>query len=309
MTKWGLTATIKAAHTDVLDFAAFHLDQGAHRLFIYLDDTVPQTFAALKAHPKIRVTTCDAAHWDKLGKKRPAKQEVRQTLNATHAYNRNTQVDWLAHIDGDEFLWPETNIAAVLAALPADRLCARARPNEALSGDGTAFKAFIPNGPDRTRLVAQLYPNYAPYIKGGFLSHVAGKLFVRTGLADISFRIHNVFQGDTMNPCETELSAIALFHCHARNWDDWIAAYRHRLTKGAYRADLAPAQGKSGMTLHELFKSLELAGGEAALRKFFDEVSADSPELRAKLAALGLLRLVDLDLKASRARHFPDELP
>jgi len=304
MTKWGIVATIKAAQIDVLNFAAYHLDQGAHRLYIYLDEPAPDTYDALKAHAKIRVTACDEAYWQKQGGKRPTKHQVRQTRNATHAYHRKAEVDWLAHIDVDEFLWPTKDIANILAGLPTNTLCARLHPIELLADGTHAFKSYIPSGPERAALVEHLYPTYGAYLKGGFLSHVAGKLFVRIGLANISFRIHNVFQGDLMNPGEALLSQIELCHCHATSWNAWISAYRYRLSKGAYRADLTPAKA-GGVTLHELLVTLEAKGGDDALRGFFDEVAADSPNLRARLEAQGLLRACDLDLDSKRSAHFP----
>ena len=66
--------------------------------------------------------------------KRPVKHQVRQTQNATFTYHRKAEVDWLAHIDVDEFLWPAEPLAPLLAALPADIPYARVRPIEALSG-------------------------------------------------------------------------------------------------------------------------------------------------------------------------------
>ncbi|QBF31362.1 glycosyltransferase family 2 protein [Thalassococcus sp. S3] len=307
MIKWGLCATIKAPLSDVLSFVAYHLDQGAHRLYIYLDDADDETFRVLKAHPKVRPTLCDAAWWDKRGG-RPVKHQVRQARNATHAYRRRAEVDWLTHIDVDEFLWPGRTVEDHLACLPDAVLCARLRPIEALAGDGTAFKAFLPAGPERDRVVDALYPTYGRYIKGGFLSHVAGKLFVRTGLPDIQWRIHNVFQGDAMNPGEKELTDVSLCHVHTKSWEDWIAAYRYRLAKGSYRSDLAPSRPreKGGRTLHELFSDIEAREGEAGLRAFFEEVCEDTADLHRRLDAYGLLRLCDLQLDAKRQRHFPE---
>jgi hypothetical protein len=306
MATWGIVATIKASHVDVLNFAAYHLDRGAHRLYIFLDEEAPETYAALKAHPKIRVTQCDDVYWSKLGGKRPVKHQVRQTRNATHTYLKKADTDWLAHIDVDEFIHSNKDITSILNGLSENILCARMRPIEALSGDGNAFKAFIPNGPDRTRLVADIYPSYGQFLKGGFLSHVAGKLFVRTGLSDVQFKIHNIMRNDTMNPGETELSQVELCHCHAKSWEDWSRSYRYRLQKGAYRADLAPAQNKNILNLHAVLTLIEASRGMAGLRAFFDEVSADTPQLRTRLNAHGLLRHIDLELNKTRARHFPE---
>ncbi len=306
--KWGLVSTIKAGTADILAYAAYHIEQGAHRLYLYLDEPNPEAFALLKAHPKVRVFTCDAAHWKKLGQKRSRKHQVRQTANATHTYGRKAEVDWLIHMDVDEFLWPDAPLSELLGALPQDVLCARARPIEALAGDGTLFKGFIPSGPNREATVERIYPSFGRYVKGGFMSHLAGKLFVRTGLGPLTVRIHNVFRGEEMNPGETELDLVALCHCHAKTWEDWRDAFRYRLESGSYRAELAPARPRDqgGMTLHEVLTLIEAEEGDKGLRAFYDEFCAATPRLCGALRAEGLLRECDLQLDAKRQKQFPD---
>ncbi|WP_299725190.1 glycosyltransferase family 2 protein [uncultured Tateyamaria sp.] len=308
MTTWGLAATILAPPRDTLRFAAYHLDLGAHRLYIYLDADTPDAYNTLKSHPKIRVQTCDEGHWKRLCGKRPDKHQVRQTANATHAYNRRAEVDWLIHMDADEFLVPDGAVTDALATVPADVTSARVRPMELLGGSADAFKAFIPADGQRRAVVEQIYPTYGTHLKGGFLSHVAGKLFVRSGLDDISVRIHNAFQGDDILPDAAVLADIALAHCHAKSWEDWQAAYAYRLDKGSYRSELKPATKpeQGGLSLHDLFRSIEAEAGTAGLRAFYDEVVGDSADLRARLEAHGLLRIAALDLDGAVARHFPD---
>lgn len=309
MTTWGIASTIKAPAADVLRFAAYHLEAGVHRIYIYLDAENPVAYDALKAHPKCRPVTCDDAWWAKRRHGRPAKHQARQTMNATHAYNRKAEVDWLIHMDVDEFLVSGQSIATRLSSIPGDSPVARARPMEALSGAGGAFKGFIPGGPDRNRIVDDIYPTFGPYLKGGFLSHVAGKVFVRTGLDDVQVKIHNAFQaGEELKGVDLPQDQIALAHCHATTWDHWLAQYRYRLTKGSYRAELGPnkPRDKGGMSMHELFEMLQDDGGEAALRQFFDEVSADTPGLRARLERHGMLRHADLQTDAALATHFPN---
>ena len=306
MTRWGIVSTIKAPKAEILDFAAYHLELGAQRLYIHLDDPDPDTLATLKAHPKIRVFACDAAYWRKQGVKRPAKHQARQTFNATRIYRRPAEVDWLIHMDVDEFLWPEGRVDQRLGALPATTLCARVRPFEALAGDGTQFKGFIPAGPAREAVVERLYPRFGAFVKGGFLSHLAGKLFVRTGLGDLTVKIHNIFRGEEMNPAEVELEAIRLLHCHAKSWEQWMSAFRYRLEHGSYRAELAPARArdKGGLTLHEVLSTIHRAEGDAGLRAFYDELCADTPRLRAALQAEGLLYTCDLGLGEKTRKQF-----
>lgn len=306
-TKWGLVATILAPAEEIRRFAAYHLEAGAHRLYLYLDAENPEAFESLKAHPKIRVTTCDEAYWQRLCGKRPQKHQVRQSQNATRAYNRADDVDWLIHMDVDEFLVSDRPVGEVLTTLPPAQKIARIRPMEALAGDGTAFKVFIPNGPERAQIVSALYPTYGDYVKGGFLSHLAGKVFVRIGMAEVRLQIHNAFQNDTMIDGPEQQPGIDLAHLHAKSWPEWLAAYRYRLEKGSYRADLAPnrPRDRGGLSMHELFSMIESEGGEPGLRAFFDEVCADTPELRETLKDHGLLRLADLDLDAKVSRQFP----
>src|SRR6056297_2395339 len=112
---WGLVATIKADTTAILNFAAHHLDLGAHRVHVYLDAPAPHAFAALKAHPKCRVTLCDATYWDRRGK-RPDTHQPCQSTCGRFCRQWVALIDWRAHIDVDEFLWPSRPLPAQLAA-------------------------------------------------------------------------------------------------------------------------------------------------------------------------------------------------
>ncbi len=306
--KWGVVSTIKADAGDILTFAAYYLEAGAHRLLLYLDAPCPDAFPHLKAHPKIRVTECNETYWRRMGR-RPVKHQVRQSANASRAYHRQAgDVDWLLHCDVDEFLWSAESVGTRLAALPSDVCCARARPVEVLAGgDGTAFKGCLPVVGQEAR-AARLYPQFGKHLKGGFLSHVQGKLFTRTGIDGLEIRIHNVLLDGGTNPGEAKLDGMDLCHFHAADWHNWISHYRYRLQKGSYRAGLAPfrPRGTEGITVHELLSAIEADQGEAGLRTFFDEVCADSPDLRDRLRAEGVLKIRELDLASKRRKHFPE---
>jgi hypothetical protein len=312
--RWGIVSTIKAPLRQIADFAAYHLELGAHRLLIYLDDDNQAAFDALSPHPKLRVIKADVANWR--GPRRPLKHQVRQSANARHGYRRKAEgLDWLAHIDVDEFLWPHSALSAQLHALPADCTCARIRPIEALSSEGTdvpdgttCFKAMTNNRALRHRQTEAIYPTYGAQLNGGFLSHVAGKLFIRTGLPDLNVKIHNIVQNDVQNPGQQELTGVELCHMHATSFAHWMQSFRYRHEKGAYRADLAPTRARDagGLTLHELFAFILDQDGEDGLRRFYDETCRATPDLCARLDAHGLLRCYALDLDAKRAKHFPD---
>jgi hypothetical protein len=310
--KWGIVCTTNAPIADVLGFAAHHLDLGAHRIYIYLDEPAPEAETHLAAHPKLRVIQTDATYWKRANGKRPPNHQPRQTANATQAYHKAGDVDWLAHIDVDEFLLPDAPMATQLAALPHGCQTARIKPIESLAPDSpddgvTWFKACKPSPRARAADANTLYPVYGPYLNGGFLSHVMGKIFVRTGIDGLKFRIHHAFVGDETNPHQIELPETKLAHMHAKSWDDWFALYQYRHAKGSYRDELKPVRPaeSGGLNLHQFFAEIEAADGVAGLRAFYDTVCLATPGHRAQLDALGLLRSHRFELATKTQRHFP----
>ncbi|MEM7073805.1 MAG: glycosyltransferase family 2 protein [Pseudomonadota bacterium] len=314
---WGVVATIRATAKDILNFAAHHLDLGAHRVFVYLDEDEPEARSALKRHPKCRVILTDDAYWRRRRKERgrPDGHQHRQVVNATHCYQRDPQVDWLLHADVDEFLLPGVSLQSQLAALAPTTGSARVRPMEALQSDpddpppdGQLWcKSFdVPLRARRERTI-RTYPTFGTHLNGGFVSHVAGKILVRTGRENIVIRIHNAFVNNEKDTTLADLPDCKLIHLHAPSWEDWQSRYRYRLERGSYRPDLKGAAGycSAAMTMHDLFSMLEQRGGLTALQEFYQEVCVATPALRTRLDRYGNLHAVTLDLDSKRARHFP----
>ncbi|SHJ66854.1 Glycosyl transferase family 2 [Shimia gijangensis] len=316
MTTWGVVATIKARPKEVLSFVAYHLEQGADHLFIFLDNENPVAEAALRADDRVTVTRTHDQYWRDRQRKRPAKHQVRQTVNATFAYENAGHLDWLIHIDVDEYLCPARTIHQTLSEIASDVVCARVHPAEALATDGidgldpkaTYCKAWMPADFKRRDLEAQIYPNFGGYIRGGFVSHFVGKIFVRTGQKDLIFRIHRgTVHGDEIAP-QIALKDIELCHRHITGWESWRKVMDYRMSKGSYRSELKPTRPADvgGMSLHDLFTFLHTQGGEASLRAFFEEVCLARPELLKTLQSHDLLRVYYLGLDAARRKHFPD---
>jgi hypothetical protein len=296
---------------DVLGFVAYHLERGAHRIYIYLDAPDDATFAALKSHSKVRVTQTDTAYWDKKGG-RPAKHQPRQTMNAADAYGKRIEVDWLVHIDHDEFLVWDTPLTEQYGALDAQCLCGRIRPIEALAWSGAKsdprpFKGFALSMPQRRATTEALYPTYGAHLNGGFLSHVAGKMIYRTGIEGLSVKIHNAVLNGDQNPGQQELLQTRLCHLHGETWTAWRASFEYRKTKGAYRSELkAPFdQEKGGLNMHALLSQIENEGGETGLKAFYDEVCTARPALLAGLKEHGLLHWHTLNRDSAIMRQFP----
>ncbi|WP_171124740.1 glycosyltransferase family 2 protein [Ruegeria sp. HKCCA4707] len=306
MTTWGIVSTVRGTAKDILRFVAYHLDLGADQIFLFLDEPCPDAFNVLIRHPKVEVRICDTRFWAYRQRKRPDTHQVRQTANASFTY-RKAQVDWLTHIDLDEFLWTQTPVDEQLAEIPDDVPAVRVRPIEPVGGTQDQYKAYIPTGQGRDGIMQTLYPNYGAFVLGGFLSHVQGKLFVRTGLPQINFRIHNLFQNGEMCPVKTELPGIDLCHRHAPDWDHFRAHVLFRMQSGSYRAGMSPnvPREQGGLNMNELLSWIMTEGGETGLRAFYDEISGTDPEVYARLKQHGLIRYRPFNLDEKLAKHFP----
>lgn len=318
MNRWGIVSTIKAPPRDVLDFAAYHLELGASHLFIYLDNENPKAQAALEAHPRVTVTRTDGPYWRETMGRKPVKHQVRQTRNATNAYANAEKfgLDWLGHIDVDEFIYPPDTLGDALALVPDTFKAARIAPAEAMTTDGLPgldpnalyCKAWEPDTAKREALETALYPTFGTQIRGGFVSHTLGKSFLRTGLGPLTFKIHRAMLGnDEIGPSQF-LEGVDLCHRHIKDWQSWQKSFDYRLEKGSYRSELKsvrPAE-RGGMSLHQLFSLLIAENGEDALRGFFEEICLARPELLAGLKKRGLLRVFHLNLDEKREKHFPN---
>jgi hypothetical protein len=147
--------------------------------------------------------------------------------------------------------------------------------------------------------------------KDGFISHTAGKQFVRTGQGKVHFGIHRAFHvapdGSKTDIDDPALPGVELCHRHVESWEKWQNIMEFRLSRGSYREELGknidPASGR--VSRHVLFTSLQETGPDD-LRAFFEEVCLATPELLARLKAHGLLRQYALDLSLKVQKHFPD---
>lgn len=297
LARWGIVTTLSAPAEQVLAFVAHHLELGAKRIWLHFDDPDDPAADLLTGRKQIVVVRCDAAYWDALGG-RPETHQMRQVRNCTRVLRR-AQLDWIAHIDVDEFILADQPIPALLGDLPADRLILRLEPWEALHDPAlpddiftaTAFRRQIQSA-DPAELTA-LYGPQALLLEHGMLSHTVGKCFFRTGIPGMVGRIHgarlngeNVF-GGRFHP------DLALLHFHAQNPKAWLGRLGFRLAKGAYqyRPDMqAWLQRASGPDIET----------------FYHQIQTLTPELRDSLYAKGLLRIQRLALRDKVRARFPD---
>ena len=181
---WAVVATVDEPPALLQAFVAWHLSLGAAEIFLYFDrasQTASQDFAHL---PQVTVVCCDDAHWQRLGRGRSPRHQVRQARNAQDAYRRVT-ADWILHCDADEFLRASVQVADVLCAVPADvqsyvlGVAERVHPlGEIGAGifDGAFRRPF--RGPARRGRA--LFGSDFELTNRGVTGHAQGKCFVRT---------------------------------------------------------------------------------------------------------------------------------
>lgn len=302
--RWGLVATIRADLAQIAGFAAYHLDLGAQALHLYLDQPDAAAAAWLGRDPRIHVTQCDTAWWAATGKLRPDAHQLRQAHNATRTLRAVADsLDWLGHIDVDEFLLPAAPMSQLLAQVRPDAALVRILPAEALATDGPRPRHFklTHKAAGQPKAVTQdIYPTFGMHLYGGFLSHHSGKVFARPGIPDTRLGIHTLkFNGEEATNAVT-LPASYLAHFHAPTWDHFRRHFDFRRAKGSYR----DRHDTDQLGLSDILAFLAEEDGDAGLRTFFDEICADTPALRAKLAAHGMLLTRPLDLDAAVLRVF-----
>lgn len=182
---WGVVMTVDEPSQLVLANVAYHLGTGASEAHVYVDKPGDPVVAVLEGLPGVTVTTCDEAHWARLGSGREDSQTKRQAANATQAYG-SCEVDWLLHLDADEFLVQrDYDLREELQHIPRgpgylhvpnwERVY---RAGVAPTGlfDGT-FR--IPYS-GRDIYESHLFGELTPFLVGGVTGHAVGKGIVPT---------------------------------------------------------------------------------------------------------------------------------
>ncbi|MGI3171700.1 glycosyltransferase family 2 protein [Pseudooceanicola sp. C21-150M6] len=191
---WTVVSTVAEPPALLYAFVAHYLGLGADEVHLFIDDPDQPGLAPLRAMDRVRLTICDDAYWDEVNNGvRPRGQELRQIRNASRAY-RACRTDWMFFCDADEYLTARKPVAQILAGV--DPKVMHCRPHMAERAfDAERAQADLFDGvlklplPNRPRILDAVYGGLAPLTTGGFLGHVIGKSFTRTG-QDLVIRIH-----------------------------------------------------------------------------------------------------------------------
>ncbi|WP_103259050.1 glycosyltransferase family 2 protein [Tabrizicola aquatica] len=293
MVKWGVVATVKAPEEQVLAFIAHHLALGAAHVWIYFDDPADPAHARVSRLRNVTARRCTGWYWAIRGG-RHEKLHNRQITNAIHA-QRKCKLDWLAHIDSDEFLYAPRPIAELLAEVPSDVPNVLMDAFEAMHDPDLPDDIFTarqfrgPLGPAHPALHAAIFGPVADVVAKGNLGHTIGKSFCRIGVPGVRLGLHEVFTGRTplVRPFHPSLRVL---HFHAHDPVEWRRLLPHRLTGGAYHYDA-----------ENHLRSHLKGASDAVIADFYRHTMITTPEKAALLEANGLLITTNLGLRAKVA--------
>ncbi|MDP7150081.1 MAG: glycosyltransferase family 2 protein [Paracoccaceae bacterium] len=296
-TRWGIVTTAKEVPDLLLAFAAHHASIGASRIHLYLDDPDPALARRLEDIPGVEVTQCDTTYWQMIRGQRPSAQENRQVENAMDAYGR-TDVDWLIHIDADEFISPRANIVNELTFVPKEfhfvELEVRERvytpehrPETIFSGE---FRVPLNR---RARAARALFGDMAPFTTRGFSGHCAGKSFVRVGLEHLLMGIHVPRLRKVGN--ERLMSLIShsatLLHFDGLTPAHWVSKMVRYGAQDTYLKSDRLGEHRR----RQLEYVMARKGDRQAVEHLHDLMKVVKAEDAARLRALGVLEPADVD--------------
>ncbi|MEM1375359.1 MAG: glycosyltransferase family 2 protein [Pseudomonadota bacterium] len=279
---WGTVTLADEPSELLLAFAAWHVSLGASGVHIFLDTPHRVVAKALRKIPGVQVTQCDEMFWAANGGRAPM-QTKRQDIVAQMAY-AEAEVDWLAHIDADEFLTVDGAAMTELGAVPSGvvglRIPVRERvwlepPTTIFDG---AFKVPVPGrlGLDRT-----LLGPLAKYTQRGLTGHTRGKTIVRTG-SDLTLSIHGPKEPETLNLMEAQ--SLRLLHF------DGLTPFHWLLKRLKYAAmPHAETKKRSDHYRWNQINALQEMDSPAEAHAFQEEVTVMGPESAQQLRALRLL--------------------
>lgn len=291
---WGLTMLAREPAELLLAHLAWHIAAGARVVHLFLDDPDDPVAEAAAALPGVRVTRCDAAFWARHPqRRRPARIVARQAYCATLAY-RDPGVDWLWHIDADEFLLQRSplteelarhaDLAGALVIPVRERALTRSTQAELFEG---MFR--IPQ-----RGAGRMHPLLAPLADlapAGVIGHALGKSITRTGLNVVLYP-HFARPAGGGHPAKVPQrpsQSSVLLHFDGLTRLHWLAKMLRRLARepNLPDTDLSPHRRAQ-------LAALAACGGDPArLRALHDRLRVVSDP--APFVAAGLIEALPFD--------------
>ncbi|MEJ6404932.1 glycosyltransferase family 2 protein [Yoonia sp. 2307UL14-13] len=298
MCTWETVTTAKDTCSRISEFVAYHLRLGAKRVTVFLDDPSQEISDDLSVRPGVNLVRCDDDFWLETVGARPTAIALRQSKNATHAYHHAVS-DWICHIDIDEFIAPvdrTTTVSSALGQVPLSMQTARLSPVEYLSrpdgSDTGLYKLPFDAVQQKSDVVQRAYPRFGTSLPSGFLSHLAGKVFVRTGDEYLKLAIHVAKYGDVKLPAY-DVKGLFLAHRHAVSLDDFMKKFPTRMSTKSYSSS-----NPKRRTVERALQDRGHLRDARLITHLYTEMCTARPELVKILSSTETLVEIELNLSA-----------
>lgn len=289
--EWGIVMTVREPVQLVLANVHYHLEKGASEVHVFLDDPDDPLGDFLDGVPNCFVHRCDALHWDRVNRgRRPEKQTRRQSVNATSVY-RGSKLNWLIHLDADEFVYQKQPLCEELTFAPTapGYLALPVRERAYLSEQTSLFDgAFRVPFYGRDAMLAPLYGELSPFLTHGVSGHSAGKSCVPVG-RDLKFSIHAPRTNDGKRLPPLHSASSVLLHFDGLTRLHWIVKML-RYAVGGPKGLVGPHR------MAQLAFMEDGCQGFSEIAEFHDMLKALDPEQDARMTALGLVEHLSFDI-------------
>jgi hypothetical protein len=315
--RWGVHATVDEPVELLCAYVAYHLALGASEVHLYLDRPDAQVAAILGGVSGVHVIQCDEAYWAASDAgSRPVEKIRRQIHNATRTH-ANSALDWLLHLDADEFLWTPEPFAAVLARVPAAVRYLRLRCVERVLEAGVeqrtifdgVYRGTLARWPQRGEAV---YGKAARYMIRGMVGHLAGKSVTRTRLpVQIRAHVPTGLDGETLQP-EYDSFAEGPQIVHFDGLTPLHFVIKHLRYHAAAVAGMAPGKdlreaigGKTEARARQIMAVHKVRQDPETMRRLLRALLHLEPAQIATLRDYGALAGYRIDPAAAALRLFP----
>jgi len=283
--------TVREPVQPVLANVHYHLGQVASEVHVFLDDPEDPVGRFLDSIPNCLSYRCNAEHWDRLNRgRRPSRQTRRQSLNATSVY-RSTKLDWLVHLDADEFVYQKRPLGEELAYAPRmpGYLALQVRERAFVGSQVELFDgAFRTPFNGRDAMKVPLFGETAPFLTQGLSGHAAGKSCVPVGRGlRMSIHAPRTLKGQRIPPLHS--ASAVLLHFDGLTKLHWIV-------KMLRYAEGKPEGLVGSHRLAQLAFIKDGCDGLAEIGEFHDLLKALDAEQDARMTALGLLEHLPFDI-------------
>lgn len=303
--RWGTVCIVREPTDLLIAFAAYHLSVGAEQILLYFDTPDDPAADILEQIGGVFVTRCTDSFWKPLGGP-PLSLDDRQKVIVDHARKR-AQVDWIAHIDADEFLHMPNGLHPSFAAMRERdhswiKIPVAERVWLGTPDPGTLFGGAFRSPIEGSRKeVMEVYGTGLDFLfPMGTAGHPFGKPLGKVRAPEQVFEVHRVVSlaGDRLPACEAR--QVKLLHFEGLTPLHWG---RKILRKALEHRQSPLTIRRARLAMIESIVQAPDPG--ATVLEWYDRVHVLQAGVAERLRAHNALSEITLDIRSAIETHAP----